>query len=38
MVKNFINENGQQVLTERDEDGFTPMHWAAFDGSLETFK
>ena len=38
LVEKFVNENGIQCVNELDSDGFTSLHYAAYEGSLEIFK
>ena len=35
LVKNFVNDFGIQVLNEVDAEGYTPVHWAALEGTPE---
>jgi ankyrin repeat protein len=36
LVQNFINENGKDKVNQLDAEGFTPMHWAVYEGNVET--
>lgn len=38
LVKKFVAENGTNILNDFDSDGYTPMHWAVYDGSIETIR
>lgn len=38
LVEKFVAENGANILNEFDKDGYTPMHWAVYDGSVETVR
>ena len=35
MVENFVIQSGLNILNEFDKDGYTPMHWAVYEGSLQ---
>ncbi len=35
MLKDFIATNGVGIVNMLDSDGFTPMHWAAYEGTYE---
>ena len=34
-VEELVEKNGLNVLSARDEWGYTPAHWAALDGNVE---
>lgn len=34
-VEELVERNGLNVLSARDEWGYTPAHWAALDGNIE---
>lgn len=38
LVKNFLMEHGAHCVNSLDNEGFTPMHWAALEGDVETFQ
>jgi len=35
VVDELVEKNGLNVLSARDEWGYTPAHWAALDGNIE---
>ncbi|CAF0983294.1 unnamed protein product [Brachionus calyciflorus] len=38
LVQNLVSQKGSNILNEYDADGFTPMHWAVYEGSVEIVK
>lgn len=34
-VEELVEKNGLNLLSARDEWGYTPAHWAALDGNIE---
>ncbi|RMZ96205.1 putative S-acyltransferase 23 [Brachionus plicatilis] len=38
LVEQFVAKKGVNILNELDSEGFTPMHWAVYDGSVETVR
>ncbi|KAK9746511.1 Ankyrin repeats (3 copies) [Popillia japonica] len=37
-IEELVEKTGSQILRARDEWGYTPAHWAALDGNVETMR
>ena len=33
LVKNLVQERGENIVNEFDEEGFTPIHWVIFSST-----